>query len=375
MLIRAQEPEENANGDAIQDWEREKQLRALLSLPSNSHLVRDPASDAPSELSYSGSIYIELQTRADFLESRPEFDTTSVIAISSSQLSNFPHEGPESELPPSQFWVTSSQPSQNVVIADSQPLVIGTLATHKVAPVKAPLGVSQTTIPDSQELSNEFSHSILEVPGTTAEFAQSQEEATSTKHSDKESSGSTIPSHQPNINQVSFAHNLLVEPDNHSLSQEDFHQNINPPLPPATSGAQASPRPTSSANPLGSFLTQPTFEPGEFSPSAESKSQSPPHVATTVIQQSHLAENTSLEQSHQPAQRVSPLSGQASQFLTQTDIELSPASEDYDFIPDSLPPNPLQPGQLQQTPLHQTVADTVADSVCLTTTIRSQDVS
>lgn len=345
---------------------------------SSAHLSQHQASDAPSQPSHSEGIYIELQSRADFLRARPEFDTASIIAVPASQLSDYPHPDSESDLPPSQFWVVSSQPSQDATVADSQPLVVESPAAHQSVAIKAPASavISQTTIPDSQELSNDFSQDIVEVPGTAEGFDQSLQEATSPKPSNKESSGSTIPSHQPNINQVSFAHDLLiVEPEHQLLSQPELEKHPSPPLPPATSGSPVPSRPLSSRNSFGGFLTQPAFEPAEFSLSTESKGRSPPHVPSTVIHQSHTTGNPSLNESHQPAQIVSPLSGQASQFLTQTDVEFFSASEDYEVVPDSSLRTSGQTGQHQQVLLQEPVADTVADSVCVATTFQSQHVS
>lgn len=373
LLTRLQEPEENANDNAIEAWEREKQLQALLSVRFESQLRQDQASDTPSEPPHTGGIYIELQSRSDFLRSRPGFDTASIIPISASQLSDYPHPDSERDLPPSQFWVTSSQPSQDLIVADSQPLATGSPAPQQVGGIRAHAGISQTTIPDSQDFSNGLNQDLVEVPGTAEDLHQGA--ATSPKPSNKKSSGSTIPSHQPNINQVSFAHDLLVvETERQLVPLQDFQPNLSPPLPTEFPGTQASLRPVSSRTPLDGFLTQPAFEIGEFSLSVESKTQSPSHVATTATYTSRPAENLSLNESHQPAQKVSPLSDKTSQFLTQTQIGYFSVSEDYEVVPDSSLRNLGQSGHSQQALFHRPVADTVADSVCRTTATHSQHV-
>lgn len=323
-----------------------------------SQASRDRASEVSSQvnLSHVRGICIELQSRADFLKSRPEFNSPNIIAISASQLSDCPHPGSEGDLPPAQFWVVSSQPSQDIVVLDSQPLATGSSISQQVGSTALPASFSQTTIPDSQESSNEFTQDAVEVPGTAEEFAQGQADVNSPKPSNKESSGSTIPSHQPNINQVSFAHELLVEePDHQPLSIQESPQNLSNPFAPATSCTQALTRPTSSRNLFDGFLTQPEFDPGEFSLSAEPRSQSPSHEANTAAQQSGSVEtpsqNQSFTESHQPAQRVSPLPSPESKFLTQTDVEFYSASEDLEVVPESSLRNSGQTRQLQEAAL------------------------
>lgn len=333
-------------------------------MSSNTQVSRDRALEVPSQVSFShiGDICIELQSRADFLKSRPEFNSPSIIAISASQLSDCPHSGSESDLPPAQFWVVSSQPSQDIVVLDSQPLVSGSSVSQQAGSTALPASFSQTTIPDSQELSNETTQDAVEVPGTAEGFGQGQAEANSPSPSNKASSGSTIPSHQPNINQVSFAHELLVEePEHQPLSIQESPQNLSQPLAPATSRIQASLRPTSSRNLFDGFLSQLEFDPGEFSLSAEPRSQSPSHEASTAAHQSGSAEKTSqtpfLTESHQPAQRVSPLASPASQFLTQTDVEFYSASEDFEVVPESSLRDSGQTRQLQEASPRQITVD------------------
>lgn len=329
-------------------------------MPSNSQVSQDQVPEVPSQVNSLrvGGICIELQSKAHFLKSRPEFDSPSIIAISASQLSDCPLPGSDSDLPPAQFWVVSSQPSQDVVVANSQPLVTGSSVAQQVGSAAFSASFSQTTIPDSQEISNDFTEDAVEVPGTAVEFGQGQAEATSPRPSNKDSSGSTIPSHQPNINQVSFAHELLdIEPEHHLVLRQESQQNFSQPLPPATSGTQASLRPILSRNLFDGFLTQPEFDPGEFSLSADSKSQSTSQVVDTAAHPSEPAESRSLNESHQPAQRVSPLPSPASQFLTQTDVDFYSASEDFEVVPESSLRNSGQTTQLQEASLRQLATD------------------
>lgn len=191
--------------------------------PSDLHQSQSSVEGTSSEDSLSNivEVNIELQAKSDFLRARPDFNTASVDFFSASQLSQFPHSDSESELAPSQFWVPSSQPSQDIIIGDSQPPVTTSSLPDQVVPAtKSTQGISQTTIPDSQDLSNDFSQNIVEVPGTAEQpnkAASSSAEATQER-----SSGSTIPPHQPNINQVSFAQDLLIiDPEQGPLSQRN----------------------------------------------------------------------------------------------------------------------------------------------------------
>lgn len=241
-------------------------------------------------------------------------------------------------------------------MADSQPVVTGSY--QQIGSTAFSAGFSQTTIPDSQEIFDSFAEGAVEVPGTAEEFGSGQAEATSPKPSSKESSGSTIPSHQPNINQVSFAHELLeAEPEHQLVSIQASQQSFSQPLPPATSGTQGSLRPIFPRNLFDGFLTQPEFDPGEFSLSADSKSQSPSHVVNTAVHPSEPAQNPSLNESHQPAQRVSPLPSPASQFLTQIEVEFYSASEEFEVVPESSLHNSGQTSQLQEASLRQLAAD------------------
>lgn len=119
------EPAENANVDAVEDWEWEKQHRTLLGLNS------DPTSDQ----GLSG-------------ESTP-----------ASQLSLFPHPGSQPELPPSQFCITSSHPSLDI-ICDSQP-ENSFVADSPDSSRKDPRVSQRTTIPDSQDFSTDFTQDSI----------------------------------------------------------------------------------------------------------------------------------------------------------------------------------------------------------------------
>lgn len=286
---------------------------------------------------------MELQSKSDFLKSKPDFDLANFIPFSESQLSHWPHSDSEVELPPSQFCVTSSQPIQHTVIADSQPAAVQHSSPVQTATaIKAPV-ISQTTIPDSQDFSNDFSQYPVEVPGTAEEDYQLG--AASPRHGHNDSVGSSIPSRQPDANQVSFGY-LFGSID--TERQQGSQQDLPLPPPPSTLDAQASARPFSSRNSFGGFLTQPEFETGEFSVSVDSKSQSQPQQATAATDRQLPAisvEDTPLDDSHQPAQRVSPLPDHRFEFLTQSDVEFFSASEEHETVPDTCQRNSAQSQQ------------------------------
>lgn len=312
---------------------------------------------------------MELQSKSDFLRSRPNFDTANVIPFSESQLSHFPHSDSEIELPPSQFCVISSQPIQDIVIADSQPAAVQPSSPLQTATASKAPAISQTTIPDSQDFSNDFSQYLVEVPGTAEEDYQLG--APSPKNGHNNSSGSSIPSRQPDANQVSFGYlSVSIDTERHQPSQ----QNLPLPHPPSNSDAQASDRPFSSRNFFGGFLTQPEFEAGEFSLSVDSKSQSQPQEATAATDQqlpAISAEDTPLDGSHQPAQRVSPLPSQTFEFLTQSEVEFFSASEDYEVVPDTSQRNS---GQSQRCD-PQLSEQSVTHNARVPTDVHSQPVS
>ncbi|KAF3760178.1 hypothetical protein M406DRAFT_109289 [Cryphonectria parasitica EP155] len=328
------EPEENANEEAVEDWEWEKQRQVLLGVaPSSPRSSQDQATES-SPSSHPGTIYIELQSKSDFLKSRPDFDTADVLTISASQLSNFSYLDCENELPPPQFLIISSNPGQGVIgTADSQSVIPGSdLSQQAPTAIRTKVHVSQTTIPDSQEFSTDISQDPIEVSWTGAEPPQSGLESHKVSH--KESSGSSVPSRQPDSNQLSFEHDSIsFHAEGQLLSQG---HPPTPPLQPALD-SQASARLPSSRNTFERFLTQPPFEAGEFSLSTNSRIRSQDPIVTTSGSQqlASSAQNTPLEDSHQPAQEISPLSNQQqSHFLTQTEAFFS-ASEDYEIVPET----------------------------------------
>lgn len=292
---------------------------------------------------------MEVPSKSDFLKSRPDFDTA--ISISASQLSLFPHPGSDVELPPAQFCVVSSQPSQDIFITGSQPATTEPFSPQQtIASIRAPGGISQTTIPDSQDFSTDWSQNPIEVPATAE--AVYGPEAHSPRASQNNSPEPSIPSRQPNVNQVSFGYiSISTDTERQFLSQQDF------PLPPPSA------RPASSRNTLSGFLTQPDFEEGEFSPLAESRSQSQAQEATATISGQHpttAAPNSPLDDSHQPAQRVSPLPVEEIHFLSQSAREFFPTSENGEVIPDTsqeqYQQTPAQSQNRQVDPSHQPVA-------------------
>lgn len=334
-----QEPAENVTELAIKDWEQARQHQVLPEPSPNLLPNQSPVLEASSPYSRSQGISIVLLSKSDFLRTKPDLDTDSVIAISTSQISDL---DTDSDLPPSQFWVPSSQPSQDI-ISDSQPALTGSPA--HVSPSKARAGISQTTIPDSQDFSNVLSQDSVEVPGTAEQSKKAGSASPNGSH--KESSGSTIPSRQPDYNQVFADENLATHPEHHSLSQDDLGHNHSfvSPLP-APSNDQDTP-----SDPCGAFLSQPAFEPGEFAISTESeaKSQSQSQSRVTADNQSAPVEDTSQSESYQPAQLVSPLPDRRSQpFSPQIDTDFFAASEEYEVVPDSSlqPPGHTDPQQL-----------------------------
>lgn len=266
-----------------------------------------------SNLSLPG-IYVQLQSKSDFLKSKPEFDTDNIISISASQLSLYPHPDSDTELPPPQFYTVSSQTSQDRVIADSQPVASQSFSPQQTATVAKAIGrFSQTTIPDSQDFSTDLSQSLVEVPATVEAIHQQTVE--SPKPSQNGTSGSSIPSRQPDANQVSFGHFSI-------------------------SDAPLSARPLNPRGSFGCFLTQPEFEPGEFSLLAESRSQSQSQAqATTATIEEQQAtapeQGSSLDDSRQPAQIVSPLAGEEFHFMSQSGGDFFSAFEDYEVVPDT----------------------------------------
>lgn len=312
---------------------------------------QERANTSASNLSPTG-FYVHLQSKSDFLKSKPEFDTDNIISISASQLSLYPHPDSDTELPPPQFYTRSSQTSQDHVIADSQPGVTQPFSSQQTATVaRATSRFSQTTIPDSQDFSTDLSQSVIEVPATVETIHQPTVE--SPKPSQARTSGSSIPSRQPDTNQVSFGHFSI-------------------------SDAPLSAVPLDTRGCFGCFLTQPDFEPGEFSLPAESRSQSQSQAqaATTATIEEHQAtapeQGSSLDDSHQPAQRHSPLPGEEFHFMSQSGADFLSAFEDYEVVPDTSQQRATGLSQHCQFPLSQ---NPVAISVSASNTVHSHPVS
>lgn len=343
------------NDLAIEAWERQNQSQTSSGPPADLQPSQSPVLQSSSLYTQSHSISIPLLSRSDFLRTKPDFDTDSVLTFGASQLSDF---DTESDLPPSQFWIPSSQPSQDIV-ADSQPALTGSSAHEQlVAPPKARAGISQTTIPDSQDLSNELSQNIVEVPGTVEDPKKAGSASLNGSH--KDTSGSSIPSHQPGFDQIYFADDSLASNlEHHSRSQQEARQHPSSLslLPPASNEQDTPP------NPFGLFLTQPAFEPGEFivSTGSEAKSQSQSQLQSQFPSQSQSqfaanipsapVEDTSQTESYEPAQLVSPLRDPRSQLvLSEAEAEFFSASEDNEVVPDSSLQRPGQTESHQSAP-------------------------
>lgn len=324
----------------MDDWEWEKNKRHLLSLsktPSSAQLdgLADNDSDAESESgqihSEPSKVYVELQSKSDFLNSRPDINPAEIVTFTSSQLSHFPHSDFESQLPPSQFFLTSTPPSsQEIVIADSQPWSIDLTQSQQVAPREKAQGFSQTTIPDSQDFSTDISQDPIEVPCTIEEHEAT--DAGSNQASHHTTSASSIPSRQPDGNLVSFeTFSISTEVAHNQEPQESLAlpQSIPTAVPPSI--------PESSRVPFSDFLTQLEFDSGEFSFSAKSRQQSQPDEAPAAeeggVDASTVQDTATVDDSHQPAQRVLPAREEESQFLTQTQLDFFLASEEFEVVP------------------------------------------
>lgn len=294
-------------------------------------------------------IYVQLQSKSDFLKSKPEFDTDNIISISASQLSLYPHPDSDTELPPPQFYTLSSQTSQDRVVADSQPGASQSFSPQQTATVARATGrFSQTTIPDSQDFSTDLSQSLVEVPATVEAIHHPTVE--SPKPSQNGTSGSSIPSRQPDANQVSFGHFSI-------------------------SDAPLSARPLDPRGSFGCFLTQPEFESGEFSLPAESRSQSQAQATTATIEEHQATapeQGSSLDDSRQPAQIVSPLAGEEFHFMSQSGGGFFSAFEDYEVVPGTSQQRNTGLSQHCQFPLCQ---NPVAISISASNTVHSHPVS
>lgn len=276
----------------------------------------------------SPAFYVQVPSKSVFLNARPDFDHADILSLTSSQLSQFPPPGAEAQLPPSQFFIVSSQPSQDAVIADSQPPSTLTTQSQQPAPGLKPRGCSQTTIPDSQDFFTDFSQDPIEVPCTIQE-------------SHHTTSASSIPSRQPDDNLVSFGNYSISTGLEHTReSQENSTapqpaSNLPPPPPPSI--------PESSRIPFSGFLTQPELPSGEFSLSSKSHQETQPDEAAALPENRLAAtpghDTTLLDDSHQPAQRVAPFHADESPFLTQSEPEFFSASGEDDFVPPTSPRN------------------------------------
>ncbi|ROW08823.1 hypothetical protein VMCG_02746 [Cytospora schulzeri] len=304
------EPEENANEDAVEDWEWKKQHQGLPGRNSDSTSDQDLSDEPTPGESPPSSIFVELQSKSDFLRSRPDFDSSEVIAISASQLSQFPHPGSQTELPPAQFCITSSHPSLDF-IGDSQP-GISFVAESPEITTRDPRVSQRTTIPDSQDFSNDFTQDSIpsRQPGT---FLGSFETLSFSTYRNPEGEHQEVEEHQEGGNPENG--------DQQEECQEEDRQ-VSGRLPSSFEG----------------FLTQIDFKVGDFGLSGHSTLQSQSEdvgLPQREQQSATLAEETLLEDSQQPAQRVAPLPGQASLFQTQKEEDFFSASEGYDIVPDT----------------------------------------
>ncbi|KAK7711004.1 hypothetical protein SLS63_012841 [Diaporthe eres] len=225
------EPAENANEDAVRDWERDKQRRALLSLTPEAIAESEPSeASTPAEAPARG-IIVELQSKSDFLRSRPDFDLSDVIIVSSSQLSQFPHSSSQIELPPSQFFVASSHPSLDF-IADSQPANAVVVESQQTKATPRHPDFSQTTIPDSQDFSTDLSQNPNSASFTgqgsnqppVGQVTQDVAGASARAATQLPSFDSSIPSRQPGTVLGSFGtHSIPCWEEGDCLEEDDQH--------------------------------------------------------------------------------------------------------------------------------------------------------
>lgn len=238
-----------------------------------------------------------------------------VIAITPSQLSDFPLPDSQTELPPSQFCITSSHPSQDF-IADSQ-LGISFVAENPEASSKDPRVSQRTTIPDSQDFSTDLTEDSIpsRQPGTilgsfaTLSFSTYRNPEGEHQHPEGEhpEEGNTEEASQP----------------------KEYPEGDNP----------VSRRLPSS---FEGFLTQLDFGVGDFGLSGTSSPESQTEDVGLLQGEQRSAtpaEEILLEDSQQPAQRVRPLPVQASIFQTQKEEDFFSASEGYDIVADTSKPN------------------------------------
>lgn len=320
----------------------------------SSALSTQASTSAPASsleiLPWSG-VALQVPTKSEFFKLHPELHETEFLPFSASQLSEYPHPDSEQELPPTQFEVLSSQPSHDVLL-DLQPLIPASYLSPKQtkASLRGLSKISQTTIPDSQEPFTQFTESIVEVPATAESVEQAathspklgQQAALTDSHSSKQSgslgnntsSGTSIPSHQPDNNVVSFRpFSIPGAPDHQSVSPQSFYS-----LPlPSSPDTHTIARPASSRHTF-QFLTQEQSDLGEFDPLGGSRSQSytqsQPHEAQAGESANTLEPilDTILEPSQQPAQRVPPLTDHTFGFISQSQLESLSRSQDNDIV-------------------------------------------
>lgn len=275
------------------------------------------------------------------MRSRPDFDLSDVIFVSSSQLSQFPHPHSQTELAPSQFFVASSHPSLDFV-ADSQPVNSALVESQQTQPTTRNPGFSQTTIPDSQDFSTDLSQGPISASfaaqernsppaGQEARAAAEAFTRAATQHPSFESS--TIPSRQPGTVLGSFGtHSIPRWEEGDYLEEEGQH------------GARAehsqveNPVSRGHATSFEGFLIQAELQIGSSDlPGGSASRRLSSHITSQSEQPSNtLAEVTPTDDSQQAAQIVSPLAAEVPLFQTQNEEDFFTASEDYEVVPDTL---------------------------------------
>lgn len=263
-----------------------------------------------------------------------------MIFVSSSQLSQFPRPGPQTQLPPSQFFVASSHPSLDFV-ADSQPADPAIVESQQTKSTTRHPGISQTTIPDSQDFSADLSLDLNSTsfreqggnPPPAAQVTQNVAGASAGASTQHPSFDSSIPSRQPGTVLGSFGtHSIPRWEEGDCLEEDNQHgaQTEHSQVEDVVSG-----RPASS---FEGFFTQVEFESGN---SDLPESQHPSNTTSQSEQPSNtLAEVTPTDDSQQAAQIVSPLAAEAPLFHTQNEEDFFTASEEYEVVPDTLRKNP-----------------------------------
>lgn len=334
-----QEPAENASEDAVRDWESHKQRRDLPGLNSEVFADSEPSeASTPAEATARG-IFVELQSKSDFLRSRPDFGGSDVIVISSSQISHFPHSSSQIELPPSQFVVASSHPSLDFV-ADSQPVDPATFETQETKATTRQPAFSQTTIPDSQDFSTDLSQDPNSAsftgqgrnPPPIGQVTQDAAGASARAATHYPSFNSSIPSRQPGTVLGSFGtHSIPGWEEGDCLDEDGQHgsQTQHSQVENAVSGGPASS--------FEGFFTQVEFGSGnsDLPSGARPRHQSKDSASQSEQPSNTLAEVTPADDSQQAAQIVSPLAAEPAVFHTQNEEDFFTASEDYEVVPDT----------------------------------------